>query len=59
MFQTAKQTKIFQNVVEQIQEAIFAGKIIGHPDEIRATEDKGERYKYLISQELRICNDEI
>ena len=31
MFQTAKQTKIFQNVVEQIQEAIFAGKILDTP----------------------------
>ena len=27
MFQTTKQTKIFQNVVEQIQEAIFDGRL--------------------------------
>jgi len=27
MFQTAKQTKVFQNVVEQIQEAIFDGRL--------------------------------
>ncbi len=28
MFQTAKQTKVFQNVVEQIQEAIFDGRLL-------------------------------
>jgi DNA-binding FadR family transcriptional regulator len=28
MFQTAKQTKIFQDVVEQIQEAIFDGRLV-------------------------------
>ncbi len=27
MFQTSKQTKVFQNVVEQIQEAIFDGRL--------------------------------
>ena len=27
MFQAAKQTKVFQNVVEQIQEAIFDGRL--------------------------------
>ncbi len=28
MFQAAKQTKVFQNVVEQIQEAIFDGRLV-------------------------------
>ena len=27
MFQIAKQTKVFQDVVEQIQEAIFDGRL--------------------------------
>ena len=27
MFQAAKQTKVFQDVVEQIQEAIFDGRL--------------------------------
>ena len=27
MFQAAKQTKVFQDVVEQIQEAIFNGRL--------------------------------
>ena len=54
MFRTAKQNRIFQDVVEQIQEAVFSGRI--KPGEQLPAERELKDYVYLRQAEVYLKN---